>query len=695
MSKDLNNNINVKLDFDEIKEENEEYDLINNYKNDVIPKNLNFLEHMKQSMNNINKNCKCDSTLDKKFYCIPCRISCCDKCTLNEHKSHSIVNKQELNLNSIKLNLLFNEIESIYSIYPTFKNFEKFNQELINSINLKYNDIIIFIEKSRNEKMKEVESVIEHFNKMNLNLKNSINNVKKSVSQFFDNYKSFLNEGKDESNIIFLLKYDFSTEIFKKCFELKTNAKNINDDLIKYEKNTNDKLNILKKEILDIFLKNKEKEEQKLKTIKEKYNQTHNEILLNEERNEFPLLNLEKNIIKVSSELLFDSIQKRIKKYSELIQFFKGNIYNQLQNNKNLNKIEEMIKNYESKNNTNENFFQRTNNTKKQLKSNNNIKEKIGKNIELKLDNPIIMKYFNYLIIETYDKNFKQKIKENQLSHIELISNQPSENQNEKETLSKAIEGKNEIQYYDKVKKKLIKKKLNLTKNPFGYTKFPIGCRTLQIGNKLYISGGRDTIKTYSNVLIYDLKKDHLIRIMDMKYPRYYHTMIYNEFFKTIFVIGGEENNKIEVFDTLNFKWLQLPDLKIPRANSIFYYDKLREEIYVLFGNEGKFSENKNYSEIIEKLSIKNIKEGFKIVNPKNSAEILLKNQLFVFPIEDKGKLLIYGGVEKRKSKRDVCLFDLNKNELLKIDEKILQDLWNFARNDRKLSYIVSTIKLK
>ena len=62
MSKDLNNNINVKLDFDEIKEENEEYDLINNYKNDVIPKNLNFLEHMKQSMNNINKNCKCDSS---------------------------------------------------------------------------------------------------------------------------------------------------------------------------------------------------------------------------------------------------------------------------------------------------------------------------------------------------------------------------------------------------------------------------------------------------------------------------------------------------------------------------------------------------------------------------------------------------------------------------------------------------------
>ena len=51
--------------------------------------------------------------------------------------------------------------------------------------------------------------------------------------------------------------------------------------------------------------------------------------------------------------------------------------------------------------------------------------------------------------------------------------------------------------------------------------------------------------------------------------------------------------------------------------------------------------------------------------------------------------------MEKRKSKRDVCLFDLNKNELLKIDEKILQDLWNFARNDRKLSYIVSTIKLK
>ena len=71
----------------------------------------------------------------------------------------------------------------------------------------------------------------------------------------------------------------------------------------------------------------------------------------------------------------------------------------------------------------------------------------------------------------------------------------------------KAIEGTYEIQIYEKKNNKMTRIPIKLTKNPFGYTKFPIGCRSLLIGDKLYISGGRDETNEYANVLIDERKK--------------------------------------------------------------------------------------------------------------------------------------------------------------------------------------------
>jgi hypothetical protein len=73
---------------------------------------------------------------------------------------------------------------------------------------------------------------------------------------------------------------------------------------------------------------------------------------------------------------------------------------------------------------------------------------------------------------------------------------------------------------------KMYKVPVKLTKNPFGYTKFPIGCRCLLIGDKLYISGGRDEYNEYRNVLIFDRKTKSIKRIMDMRVPKAYHTMV-------------------------------------------------------------------------------------------------------------------------------------------------------------------------
>jgi hypothetical protein len=55
---------------------------------------------------------------------------------------------------------------------------------------------------------------------------------------------------------------------------------------------------------------------------------------------------------------------------------------------------------------------------------------------------------------------------------------------------------------FDKKSLKIIKKKINLQKNPHGYTKFPLGCRWVLVGDKLYLTGGKDEYTEYPNSLI-------------------------------------------------------------------------------------------------------------------------------------------------------------------------------------------------
>ena len=190
--------------------------------------------------------------------------------------------------------------------------------------------------------------------------------------------------------------------------------------------------------------------------------------------------------------------------------------------------------------------------------------------------------------------------KELQSSHADLMIKVSDE---EEIDFGKAIEGTNEIQIYEKKNNKMLRIPVKLTRNPFGYTKFPIGCRSLLIGDKLYISGGRDETNEYVNILIYERKKNKSRRIMDMKEPRSYHTMIYTDVFETIIVFGGENKLTVEIFDPLINWWLNIPSLNIPRVNSIFYFDKPRGIIYSMFGIEGNIV-NGNYSYNIEFLDL-------------------------------------------------------------------------------------------
>ena len=239
----------------------------------------------------------------------------------------------------------------------------------------------------------------------------------------------------------------------------------------------------------------------------------------------------------------------------------------------------------------------------------------------------------------------------------------------------------------------MVKFSLNLKKNPFGYTKFPIGCRSVLIGDKLYISGGRDEYSEYPNVLIFDRKSQNLKRIVDMRIPRAYHTMIYSEIFNTILVVGGEREPSVEIYDPVTHRWQLLPDLNIPRANSIFYCDSPRGILYTMFGNEESILDNK-YSDVIEFLDLKNIEDGWNILDYKNKSEIDLKSLMNIYPLNS-DLILLYGGVVFRGSNRSVCIFNIEKSEITKIDQKIMDSLRIEAKKSKKLNIIISGLSSK
>ena len=175
-----------------------------------------------------------------------------------------------------------------------------------------------------------------------------------------------------------------------------------------------------------------------------------------------------------------------------------------------------------------------------------------------------------------------------------------------------------------------------------------------------------------------------------MQNPRSYHTMVFNEVFETMMVIGGEENSTVEIFDPLSNRWQVLPELNIPRAIPLFYFDEGRGNMYALFGVEGNYL-NSCYTDSIEVLDLTEIKAGWMKINFNNKARMDFKCHLNIYPLNDY-LILIYGAIESRNNKRNACVYHLVKAEMNLIDKKVMDDLRNEAKHNKVLNSIVSSV---
>ena len=660
-------------------------------------KYIDILFHLKENIkNNIYKICSCNTK--NKYYCIPCKLTCCSLCSLEKHESHNIININEFLLDEKNINKIFNNFSNNIKKSELIKNSNDIRQKLNKYIDITIDEIINKLNIFRKKQKNDIDNIFNNFDINKNTMMENINNIHVKLNEYINKTKLFYNLNNDSNddnnkyinidnyNTYFLHGYDLINLTKQNIIKIYKYIETLEDDLRNYITNQEENFSQIKKELDKLLYISNEKEK--------------NIILDNNDI--YSLVKPISNFIFISDNLSKDNfinIKERLSKYLKHIKNFRKMIYKIINKTGNLKEVEKNIKSLDLKKLKGvENLFSLRDQDKIDIHNSSYFslnKKTINSEDDICLNNPLINKYYSLLFIDLFEKYFKPNIKDNQTSYVDLQIWKKDVNADEEDEtdIAKIIEGTNEIHIYEKKNKKMVKFSLKLTKNPYGYTKFPIGCRNLLIGDKLYITGGRDEYNEYPNVLIFDRKTQNLKRIIDLRIPRAYHTMIYSEIFNTILVIGGEHEPSVEIFDPVTYRWQLLPDLNIPRANSLFYCDSPRGILYTMFGNEGSILDNK-YSDIIEFLDLKNIEDGWNILDYKNKSEIDLKSLMSIYPLNS-DLILLYGGVVFRGNNKSVCIFNLEKSEITKIDQKIMDTLRIEAKKSKKLNIIISGLSSK
>ena len=344
----------------------------------------------------------------------------------------------------------------------------------------------------------------------------------------------------------------------------------------------------------------------------------------------------------------------------------------------------------------------------------------ILKKEDVTLNQRVLQRFFAYFVLDFYSKYFKLikptenenmynqeeeeniYIKSNQLKNggdkkkqnlkntkftkknsksVSLIANYTERYMNLKERV-KPIIGTNYIQFYDPITTKISRMQILLEKDKHGYNVFPDGCRHILIENKLYITGGADNCGYPINiVLMFNIENGQLQKIGNLNDNHSYHTIEYLDNFDSLIVIGGENSNSCEIMDLDSKKWTKLPSLNYPRANANIYYNNVTSDLFVLFGMEGKMDKNIKNTDVIEVLELNDIISGWMKVDYYKTVGLDLKISYCLTLPFTRDKLLIYGGSTARSIERRIfALFDMIKNEVIKVDPKTM-DLIKLEEN--------------
>ena len=639
----------MKIESEQKRQDNEETGDQNNSSNSKQElKNIDVYQHLRKNILDPLTNCK-ETLSDEIYYCITCKQSTCEQCSLIKHQNHKIYPK--IAFYSYNKNL-FDEVQDIlknsYAINKDKDSYialiEKNAKELHNKI-----------DEIKKKKISEIKKMFKKATEYLTQLENYTNTVKNDMELFYKNHNDFFAvlKNNDLDNSIFLLYYELNFLGYSKNLEMMKKVEKLKKDFENYK---------------EYFNVHKNKTIQLLQDF------------------------LGAEIPQTNADDVYWDIKFRIKTYDEYIDKLKQNIYDIMKHSGGINDLKELVTILDSKNKKgiqyifNQDYFTKNQNNKKNkdddknkdpmnisgissdekrtnktieakrrdknkknislskqiictnrkkkigrlendgyLRSNPNYAsnsnlhsqrsyvskknhpgksnsflhfhtlegskslDKLGINSakDITLDDDIKKKYFTYSFIDLYNKLFTRQPRKSFDNNARIYVDYNNRNNTLKEYV-KPIIGTNEIMVYDSTQDKSIRVKVNLNKDTHGYEKFPSGCRHLFIDGKLYICGGVDQINNPINTaLIYQPSNNSIKKIDNMLNPHSYHSMEYLDNYDCFVIIGGENNKNVELFDVFTQKWSKLPDLNIPRANINIYFDDFTSELYALFGALG------------------------------------------------------------------------------------------------------------
>ena len=683
---------------------------------------FNLHKHLKENLKFRDKQCK-DGLTKESLYCLDCKVSTCKKCPkFSSHNGHTLLLKYPYYIcNKNTINENFTNLNQIFDINPDFLDVHKVKEELkklvIDSCKVLFDEV----EEIKKSKLKEIDSMFAETENCYETLKKNVDKMKEDIKIFLEKQKKFLSldipdsSEKTSNNVIKNLQEniksnlgltsdnkDGANAIFLLTYDLLKNTENINEQ-IKYFIND---IKVNREKYIGDFTNQKNIVYENMEKLKKDFEGCINYQYLT---NNFYKLIYDK----ISS--YNDRIENMKRKIMEKVNK-KGNLEDVEKDNKvsgtHLNlKLEHILNNQIIDQEEAKSILKTKKSFKRTLTSGNRgplltsprsaakrletgiygeraniVRENVYNNCdEVKLDKEAFQEYFAFEALNLVDSKFRIK-KSKKQAELEFEFDEEID-------LAKPVPGKAEIQVYDRKTRNIIKRNIKFDKNKHKYLYFLTGCRCVLVKDRLYIFGGVDKENNITKVAwVYYIKDNELKPMPEMIHPHAYHTVEFLEYYKSIVIIGGQNCSYCEIYDMKTGLWKDLPSLKIPRAHCILYLDKITHILHSFFGILGKISEkNNNFSDALECLEFKKLALGWQKIDYNNRADISFRtgiNQMLPLNPE---MILIYGGSSMREFVKKSAVYVLPKQEMVKIDNKMFNEIREASKKSKKLSKILST----
>ena len=689
---------------------------------------FNLHKHLKENIKFRDKQCK-DSLTKESLYCLECKLSTCPNCSLFKiHNGHLLVKKYPYYVcNDELINENFDDIDKILNINPDFLNSLKVKEELKKYVNYNLDILQNKLNEIRISKREEIEKIFEKTEGCVEVLKNNIKRLKGEIKLFFEKQKKFLcidmNENQNINQVnpqVNKVMKNLQEESKSNTGLITTNKDSVNAtflityDLLKHTKNINDQIKsfindirVNREKFLNDFTKKKNLVYEKMQKLLEAFDGNFNyQYLANDyykiiydkiSKYSEQIENMKRKIMdKVNKKGNFDDIERENKiSGTHLNLKFENILNNQLIDENEAKTIISKSKKYRRTSTgskgptyTTPRSGIRQTSTNPEGDKMNTIHEKIYNNSDdVKLDKEALQDFWAFEALNVVNKNFRIK-KSKKEDEINITFDEEID-------LAKPIPGKAEIQVYDRKSMNIIKRNVKFEKNKHKYLNFLNGSRSVLIKDRLYIFGGVDKENNTTKVAwVYYIKENELKPMPDMLNPHAYHGVQFLDYYKSIVVIGGENCTSCELYDMKSGQWRNLPEMKIPRAHCILYLDKMSHKLYAFFGILGKISEkNNNYSDALECLEFRKLALGWHKVEYNNRAEISFRTGINqIFPLNPE-MLLVYGGSSMREFIKKAAIFVLPRQEMVKIDNRMFNEIREASKKSKKLSKILSTVE--